>query len=125
MAKKKKPDVTGNKQQTKPKPFALALSSAGGDGSSGDTPTKEVLVAATVAAQLRHDTRWPPNDVTKVMGTDYHYQPNTMFGFLVAVQGHLRHGTPSHEFQFDMAFAGQALQMTVFALMGAINDATT
>jgi hypothetical protein len=77
-------------------------------------------VASAVAYQLNIERRWPPNDVTKVMSTEYRYDQFTIANFLKGVQGHLLQGTPSYTLSFDGAFVGQALQATVGALMNGI-----
>jgi hypothetical protein len=77
-------------------------------------------VASAVAYQLNVEARWPPNDVTKVMSTDYRYDQFTIVNFLKGVQGHLLQGTPSYTFSFDAPFVVQALQATVGALMNGI-----
>ncbi len=77
-------------------------------------------VASAVAYQLNIERRWPPNDVTKVMSTDYRYDQFTIANFLKGVQGHLLQGTPSYSFSYDAALVVQALQATVGALMNGI-----
>jgi hypothetical protein len=83
------------------------------------------MIAATVGAQLHHEGRWPPNDLTKVMGADYHYTTPTMMNFLTAVQWHLQNGKPTHAFQFNMTFAQNALGDTVQQLILDIDGKTT
>jgi|SRR5438093_1202920 len=87
-------------------------------------PSKPVVVGSAVANQLHHEGRWPPNDMTKLMGADYHYNQFTLANFLKAVQWNLAHGEPSYTFQFDESFIIKALQMNVATLMAAINSAT-
>ena len=86
---------------------------------------KPHAVAASVAAQLTSEGRWPPNDLTKVMGTDYRYTQFTMGNFLAGVQRHLAAFVPPFTFVFDGAFTIQALPMTVAPLIVAINARTT
>jgi hypothetical protein len=86
---------------------------------------KPHMVAATVANQLQHEGRWPPNDVTKIMGSDYHYDQFTLFNFLNAVRWHLANGTPSYTFTFTGDFVVKALTVSVGTLMVAINASTT
>jgi hypothetical protein len=81
-------------------------------------------VASAVAYQLNMERRWPPNDITKVMSTDYRYDQFTIVNFLNAVQAHLLQGTPSYSFSYDTAFVVQALQLTVAALMNGIASRT-
>lgn len=83
------------------------------------------IVALVVANELQIEHRWPPNDVTKVMGTDYRYDQFTMANFLAAVQRTLAQGTPAYHFIFNGAFVLKALQAQVGTLMMAINQATT
>jgi hypothetical protein len=87
--------------------------------------SKQHAVAAAVAAQLTADGRWPPNDLTKVMGTDYRYNQFTIGNFLAGVQVRLAASVPPLTFSFDSAFTIQALSMTVGQLIGAINTRTT
>ena len=77
-------------------------------------------VAIAVALQLNAEGRWPPNDVTKIMSTDYRYDQFTIVNFLKAVQIRLLQGIPSYTFTFDAAFVVQALQYSVGALINAI-----
>ena len=91
----------------------------------GGVPDKVHMVAAAVANQLQHESRWPPNDLTKIMGVDYHYDQFTLANFLNAVRWHLANGTPSYNFQFTGAFVGKALTAQVGTLMVAINASTT
>jgi hypothetical protein len=86
---------------------------------------KPHIVAATVANQLQHEARWPPNDVTKIMGSDYHYDQFTLLNFLNAVRWHLANGTPSYTFTFTGDFVVKALTVSVGTLMVAINASTT
>ena len=85
---------------------------------------KPHMVAATVANQLQHEGRWPPNDITKVMGVDYHYDQFTLFNFLNAVRWHLANGSPSYNFMFTGDFVVKALTVSVGTLMVAINAST-
>jgi hypothetical protein len=87
--------------------------------------SKLVSVAATVGSQLHHEGHWPPNDITKVMGADYHYSTPTMLNFLTAVQWHLANGSPPYTFQFDLPFATNALGDTVAQLITDIDGQTT
>jgi hypothetical protein len=86
---------------------------------------KPHVVAAAVANQLQHEGRWPPNDVTKVMGADYHYNQFTLLNFLNAVRWHLANGSPSYTFTFTGDFVVKALTAPVGTLMVAINASTT
>jgi hypothetical protein len=89
------------------------------------SPDKPTVVGAVVGAQLHHESHWPPNDVTKVMGTDYGYDEFSIGNFLTAIQWHLQHGNPSYAFDFDGRFGIKAVQSTVGALMVAIDANTT
>lgn len=82
--------------------------------------SKEFSVASAVAGQLHQEGRWPPNDLNKIMGTNYHYDINTISLFLAKVQWNLKHGTESYDFEFDAAFANTALGWPVGVLMGNI-----
>jgi hypothetical protein len=110
LTKKRKSSLT-RKKPSAPK-FSLDM--------MGNGPA----VASAVAYQLNVEARWPPNDVTKVMSTDYRYDQLTIGNFLKGVQGHLLRGTPSYRFAYDAAFVVQALQATVGALMNGIAERT-
>ena len=84
-----------------------------------------IAVAGTVASQLSSEHRWPPNNLNKVMGDDYHYDVNTISNFLVAVRWHLAYGSPRYYFEFDRNFAEDALDLTVAELTGSVNANTS
>jgi hypothetical protein len=86
--------------------------------------SKLFLVAAAVTQQLHTDGRWPPNNLNKTMGADYRYDINTMANFLTAVQDHLKHGTPSYDFQFDRSFVQSSLASTAGLLIGNVDAKT-
>jgi len=86
--------------------------------------SKKLAVAMAVANQLHHEGRWPPNDLNKSMGPDYHYDENTLALFLTAVQWNLAHGTPPYDFQFDGKFVKANLPTSVGALIGRIDAKT-
>ena len=88
------------------------------------SPDKPTIVGAAVANQLHHEGRWPPNDVTRIMSTDYHYNQMTLANFLTAVQWNLLHGSPPYNFAFDGAFVLQVLPLSVGALMVAVSSRT-
>lgn len=85
-----------------------------------ETPraNKAVVVAAIVGQRLRQDGKWPPVDLTKVMGANYNYNRNTMRNFLAWVRRHL--GLAGYQFDFDDTFILSALGMRAPELMGAI-----
>lgn len=84
-----------------------------------------IAVAAAIANQLNNDNRWPPNDISKVMGDDYRYDANTIRLFLAAVRWHLAYGKPKYHFEFDNKFAAAALKQTVGELTGSVNANTS
>jgi hypothetical protein len=86
---------------------------------------KTHAVSAAVAAQLHKEGHWPPNDMTKVMGSDYRYDQFTLDNFLEAVQWNLQHGTPSFTFTYNEAFVKKGVTATVGALIVAIVQQTT
>ena len=86
---------------------------------------KAIDVAKCVATQLRYEGRWPPNDLNKVMGTNYHYTSNTLALFLVGVQQRLQAYQPPYTFTFDAKFASACVPLTVGELIGKIDGATT
>jgi hypothetical protein len=88
-------------------------------------PDKSHMVSAAVASQLHKEHHWPPNDMTKVMGSDYRYDQFTLDNFLNAVKWNLAHGSPPYQFSFDGAFLKKALSATVGALIVAIIATTT
>ncbi len=87
--------------------------------------SKGIAVAGAIANQLHHEGRWPPNDLNKVMGTDYLYNKNTLANFLTAVKWNLEHGTPPYFFTFDNDFAKKALAFDVAQLIGEVSKRTT
>jgi hypothetical protein len=89
------------------------------------TGDKGHVVALVVANQLTIERRWPPNDITKVMGTDYRYDQFSISTFLRAVQNALARGNPPYAFMFDGQFVIKALQDTVGKLMVDIDANTT
>ena len=91
----------------------------------GGMPDKPTVVGAAVSAQLHHEGHWPPNDVTKVMSTDYGYDQFSIGNFLTKTQWNLEHGSPPYTFTFDSQFGVKALSSTVGALMVAIDANTT
>jgi hypothetical protein len=89
------------------------------------TGDKGHVVALVVSNQLTIERRWPPNDITKVMGTDYRYDQFSIVNFLRAVQKALARGNPPYEFVVDGQFAIKALQDTIGKLMVDIDANTT
>jgi hypothetical protein len=88
-------------------------------------PDKSHMVSGAVASQLHKEHHWPPNDMTKVMGSDYRYDQFTLSNFLEAVRWNLAHGSPPYQFSFDGAFLKKALGATVGAMIVAIVASTT
>lgn len=84
------------------------------------TTDKTHMVSAAVASQLNREHHWPPNDMTKVMGSDYRYDQFTFGNFLAAVQWNLAHGCPSYKFSYDGPFIKKGLNATVSALIVAV-----
>jgi hypothetical protein len=116
----KKTAKGGQPRQRKPSKTAAGAPRRFSLDAMGNGPA----VASAVAYQLNLEGRWPPNDITKVMSTDYRYDQFTIRNFLKAVQVHLRQGTPSYSFSFDSAFVVKSLQYTVGALMNGIASRT-
>ncbi len=88
--------------------------------------SKPVAVNIAVTRRLEADRRWPPYDLTKVMGTDYKYDLNTMRNFLDAVHEILAAGVPPYTFQYDdPPFVITALGLKAPALMAKVNENTT
>jgi hypothetical protein len=88
-------------------------------------PDKTHAASAAVATQLHKEGHWPPNDMTKVMGSDYRYDQFTLDNFLEAVQWNLQHGTPPYTFTYNEAFVKKGVSVTVGALIVAIVQQTT
>jgi hypothetical protein len=86
---------------------------------------KSIDVAECVGAQLRFEGHWPPNDLNKVMGADYHYTNDTLALFLVGVQQRLRNYQPPYRFTFDSKFAAACVSLSVGEMIGKIDGATT
>jgi hypothetical protein len=96
-----------------------------GDASAPEIQSQSIAVAAAVANQLRHESHWPPNDLNKIMGDDYHYDRNTMTNFLVAVRWHLAYGAPHFYFVFNDKFIVNALSLNTAQLTGRVDANTT
>lgn len=84
---------------------------------------KSFAVADAVAEQLQAEGH--PMDSNKVMGADFGYDPYTLTNFLNGVRWHLAQRNPPYDFQFDSAFAVQALGLSVGALTGEIDRKTS
>src|SRR5262245_1458209 len=84
-------------------------------------------VAAAVTAELSAPTnpKWPPNNLNKVMGSDYNFNENTLALFLTGVSDRLRSGTPTYVFKFERDFVKANLASTVGLLIGNIERKTT
>jgi hypothetical protein len=121
VARKKAPTApraaaVGPKTARAPMTTALAEAAA----------SKPVAVNIAVTRRLEADRRWPPYDLTKVMGgTDYKYDAETMGNFLLAVHKILAAGVPPYTFQYEAQFVITALGLTAPALMAAVNSNTT
>lgn len=87
--------------------------------------SKDIAAAVAVGMQLHIEGHWPPNDLNKVMGSDYRYDKNTMPLFLTAVQTRLAKGTPPYVFSFNAAFVATALTSTVGVLIGNVSANTS
>lgn len=88
------------------------------------TTSSSVAVNIAVHDQLVEDDRWPPVNVTKVMGTDYNYGDSTMRNFLSDIADRLSNGNPSYTFTWDAAFVANALGWAVSRLIAEIDVAT-
>jgi hypothetical protein len=88
---------------------------------------KLLAVAAAVTAELSAppSPRWPPNNLNKVLGTDYNFDENTLALFLTGVSDRLRNGSPSYLFDFERAFVKANLASSVGLLIGNIERKTT
>ncbi len=64
------------------------------------------------------------DDWTLVMGRDLKYDYYTIQLFLVSVERILKEGNPSFKFTWTDEFAGDALQLSIMDLIGAINAHT-
>jgi hypothetical protein len=129
MAKtRKKRTLAPKKLPSVRKTASARLSTAGRDTLTTNrltaTPSKPVAVGAAVAHQLHQDGRWPPNDVTRVMETDYHYDEHTLRNLFLGVQAYLAGSVPVYTFSFDQQFVRAGLPLTVAALMAAVNTNT-
>ena len=87
---------------------------------------KSEAVKMAVARQLEADGRWHlAHELTKVMGTDYRYDEDSMRGFLHAVHRILAARQPPYTFQYDAAFVTTALGLDASALTAAVDENTT
>ena len=139
MAKKAK-KAEASKKETRPKgpaaprnavasPHVTAPASrevAGAPIAPPDPATaKAGAVKMAVARQLEADRHWHlAHDQTKVMGTDYRYDEESMRGFLHTVHRILAAGTPPYTFQYDAELVATALGLAAPALVEAIDDRT-
>lgn len=89
-----------------------------------ETASKSVAVNAAVTSQLYAEQKWPPTDLTAVMGTDYNYGTLTMRNFLAGVASALATGLPPYKFTWDSTFVNESLPLAVSALMAKIELAT-
>lgn len=88
--------------------------------------SKSVAVNVAVTNQLVRDRKWPPNDLTKVMGAiPYRYDSRSMRNFLKGVETTLAAALPPFTFDWNGAFVTKSLGLTVAALMGEIELKTT
>jgi hypothetical protein len=88
---------------------------------------KLLSIAAAVTAELSAppNPKWPPNNLNKVVGADYHFDENTLALFLTAVSERLSSGSPSYVFTFDRAFVKANLASSVGQLIGNIERKAT
>lgn len=89
-------------------------------GAQDEPPSKRVIVYDAVAAQLHRDTRWPPDNLERVMGGHYRYDEISLDTFLHSVARRLREHAPSLIFEPDDGMVRAGLEQTVAALMAAI-----
>lgn len=87
--------------------------------------SKSIAVNAAVTSQLYHDGHWPPVEFTAVMSGPYRYTRTTMRNFLDGVRGSLAASHPPYRFDWDSTFVNKVLPMTVAAVMGEIERATS
>jgi hypothetical protein len=85
-----------------------------------------LAVAAAVTAELSGppNSKWPPNNLNKVMGADYNFNENTLALFLTGVSERLRAGSPSYVFRFERDFVKANLASSVGLLIGNIERKT-
>src|SRR5262245_17415318 len=88
---------------------------------------KLLSIAAAVTTELSSppNPKWPPNNLNKAMGADYHFNENTLALFLTAVSERLRDGAPAYAFTFDREFVKANLASSVGLLIGNIERKPT
>jgi hypothetical protein len=88
---------------------------------------KLLAIASAVSAELSSppNPKWPPNNLNKVMGADYHFNENTLALFLTGVSERLKDGSPAYVFSFDREFVKANLASSVGLLIGNIERKTT
>jgi hypothetical protein len=123
MAKKSKPPARSAKTESKGR---RAPAKAAAAPAAAKDP-KSVAVNLAVRHQLEADGHWRlAHDETKVMGTDYHYDEQSMRQFLHAVHRSLAAAKPTpYTFMYDAQFVTTALGLKGPALIAAIDDKTT
>ena len=122
----KKPSKAKADRKPAGSPRAAARRDAGATRHVAPPPEKSVAVTVAVRHQLEADRRWHlAHDETKVMGTDYHYDEQSMRQFLYGVHRSLAASKPPYRFEYDAAFVVTALGLKAPALITAINERTT
>jgi hypothetical protein len=88
---------------------------------------KLLAIAAAVTAELSAppNPRWPPNNLGKTMGADYHFTENTLALFLTGVSERLKGTSPAYVFSFERDFVKANLASSVGLLIGNIERRTT
>ena len=126
MAKKSKPAKSA-KTESKGRAAPPAKTAAAPRAAAAAKDPKAVAVNLAVRHQLEADGHWRlAHDETKVMGTDYHYDEQSMRQFLHAVHRSLAASKPTpYTFMYDAQFVTTALELKGPALIAAIDDKTT
>ncbi len=87
---------------------------------------KESAVYLAVTQQLKREGKWPPNNVTRIMGkVPYQYDDQSLAGFLTGVSDRLAESLPPFDFDFDEAFVVKGLGQSVAELIAAVTAKTT
>jgi hypothetical protein len=93
----------------------------------GGSMGKLLAIAAAVTAELSAppNPKWPPNNLNKVLGADYHFNENTLALLLTGVSERLKGGSPVYIFSFERDFVKANLASSVGLLIGNIERKTT
>jgi hypothetical protein len=86
--------------------------------------SKNKAVTDAIEQQLEAEGHSTSDD-SKVMGTDFLYNGNSMPLFLDAVQSRLKNGTPPYVFGFDAGFIASALTDNIRELISDVFGNTT